>query len=591
MTKNENPIIYLMRKTWRYSDNKKRVTIFIVMSILANLMGLIEPLIIAKVLNTIQEQGVTKDNMYSIIGYFAIFIILWIILWALHGPSRVIERRNAFICRANYKKYLIDGTLDLPAEWHTDHHSGDTIDKIEKGTAGLYEFSGHIFEIISAFVKLIGAYIALVYFNIHSTYIVLVMMILTFSIILRFDKTLVKMLKELYRKENRISEKIFDIISNITTVIILRIERLVSKAILKRIMDPFKLYSRHAALDETKWFTVSFFSSIMMFLVLSSYVFFNIETGLLVGTIFALYGYLIKITNVFFHFAYRYGDIVKWRTQVANAEEISDGFKERKKVAQETMDSWKELSVRNLKFSYHMSETDLHLDNVSMNIKKGQRVALIGSSGSGKTTFLKLMRDLYHPGKVSVKIDDKEMDYGFKSISSKIALIPQDPEIFSTTIKENITLGVQHTLKDIKKYTDMACFTNVVKRLPNKWSSSIVEKGVNLSGGEKQRLALARGLMASKDKEIILFDEPTSSVDMKNELKIFENIFKRFKKKTIIASVHRLHLLMLFDYIYFFKNGKIIAEGNFRTLLKESADFQKIWDKYQKTKSLEYESY
>lgn len=269
----DNPIVFLTRKMWQYSEgNRKSVILFMAMSLLANIFALFEPLIIAKVLNIVQTEGVTRDNMYVIIGYFSIFIIIYLVFWALHGPSRVIERNNAFLCKANYKKYLIDGTLDLPAEWHTDHHSGDTIDKIEKGSTGLYEYSGHIFEVIGAVIKLLFSYIALAYFNIHSSYIVLILTAITINIILKYDKHLVKMLKELYRKENLISEKTYDTISNITTVIILRIEKLVSNAVFRRIMDPFRTFSKHAKLDETKWFTVSCCSSLMTFLVLASYI-------------------------------------------------------------------------------------------------------------------------------------------------------------------------------------------------------------------------------------------------------------------------------------------------------------------------------
>jgi len=190
---------------------------------------------------------------------------------------------------------------------------------------------------------------------------------------------------------------------------------------------------------------------------------------------------------------------------------------------------------------------------------------------------LKLIFELKNSNKVQV------LENGFKSISSEIALIPQDPEIFSTTIKENITLGVGHNLNYIKRFTDMAKFTEIVGRLPKGFSSSIVERGVNLSGGEKQRLALARGLMACEDKEIILLDEPTSSVDFKNEFLIYQNIFEKFKKKTVVSSIHRLHLLPLFDRICIFKNGKIIESGSFEELMKKSESFKKMIENYNKT--------
>ncbi|MBW2996703.1 ABC transporter ATP-binding protein/permease, partial [Candidatus Woesearchaeota archaeon] len=573
--------------------NRHMVLLYSALFFVANSLHMFEPLIIAKVLNIIQEQGVTSANLSTILWYLSLFIFLYLGFWAFHGPARVIERKNAFLCRANYKKHLVDGTLGLSPEWHTDHHSGDTIDKIEKGTRGMFEYSGHVFEVISAVIKLIGSYFALAYFNLHSAYIVAFLGIVCISTILTFDKYLLRQYKELNRAENRISEKIYDIISNITTVIILRIERLVSSSIYKRVIAPLKLFVRNNKLNETKWFTVSCFSSTMMFLVIGSYIYFNFTKGnvILVGTIAALYGYVNKISQTLFHFAYRYGDIVKWRAQVSNAEEISDNFKKKKKTVPVKIKKWKDLRIENLKFSYYTASEHLHLDNISLDIMRGQRIALIGDSGSGKTTFMRIIRELYHPKHLKMYLDGKQIKKGFKAISNEIALIPQDPEIFSTTIKENITLGIYRPMKEIKYFTDMARFTEVANRLPRKWNSSIVEKGVNLSGGEKQRLALARGLMAGKNKSILLLDEPTSSVDLKNELKIFHNIFNKFKDKTIIASVHRLHLLMLFNKIYYFKNGKIIAEGNFWELLDKSKDFRNIWEKYQKAKRLDMDSY
>lgn len=594
MTLKGNPIVFLTRKMWQYSKgNRHMVLLYFALFFIANAINLLEPLIIAKVLNIIQQEGVNQGNLSTILWYTSLFIFLYLGFWALHGPARVIERKNSFLCRANYKKHLVDGTLGLSPGWHSEHHSGDTIDKIEKGTTGLFNFSGHMFEVISASMRLVGSYIALAYFNLHSSYIVVLLGVMCISTILIYDRYLMRQYRDLNRAENRIAEKIFDIISNITTVIILRVEKLVSKSIYKRIMAPLKLFVRNSRLNETKWFTVSCFASTMMFLVIASYIYFNFKSGapILVGSITALYGYVSKINQTFFQFAYRYGDIVKWRARVANAEEISKDFEEKRKVRPFSLDDWSDLKVEGLKFSYHAGSEFLHLDGISMDIKRGQRIALIGASGSGKTTFLKLFRDLYHPRHVKVSVDGSEVKKGFKAISGSIALIPQDPEIFSTTIKENITLGVYRPMKEVRYFSDIARFTEVARSLPHKWNSSIFEKGVNLSGGEKQRLALARGLMAAKDKQILLLDEPTSSVDMKNELKIFHNIFNRFRDKTIIASVHRLHLLMLFNRIYFFKEGKIVAEGTFWELLDRSEDFRHIWEEYQKAKRVELDSY
>jgi ABC-type multidrug transport system fused ATPase/permease subunit len=190
---------------------------------------------------------------------------------------------------------------------------------------------------------------------------------------------------------------------------------------------------------------------------------------------------------------------------------------------------WKQLDITNLSFSYHgVDAVELHVDNVSFPIRKAERIAIIGESGGGKSTVLKLIRDLYHPKTVTVSVDNKEIKNQFLGISNSVSLIPQDPEIFATTVRENITMGIDYSDTELDKFIQIGCFDEVIEMLPKGIDSSLVEKGVNLSGGQKQRLALVRGLIASTDKEIVLLDEPTSSVDMVNEINIYKNIFREF---------------------------------------------------------------
>ncbi len=581
-----NPIIYLARKMWHYSaGNQNAVVLYIALFVTANLVGLLEPLLIGKMLNIVQLQGVNQDNLVTLLLYPGLLIGLHMIVWACHGPARVLETTNAFLVRANYTHHLLEGTMALPMTWHTDHHSGDTIDKIGKGTNALYSFTTDSFMLIETLVRLIGSYIVLVYFNLSSLYIVLVMIVITVWVILRFDKVLVAQYKSLFKFDNTIAAKVFDALSNITTVIILRVEKLVLKALTRRIRQPLDLFVKNSKLNEIKWFWVTICTVLMTFLVLGSYLWQQVHIGAVVaiGTVYAIYGYVQRINDLFFRFAWMYGDIVWRKTAVMNAEELATEFKAGTHVVKDTIGAtWKNLSIKNLNFSYHSNDGDAHLDSLDLDLHKGERVALIGHSGSGKTTLLKLMRGLYTPQRLDLRLDGKVMPTGFNDISTTIALIPQDPEIFATTIKENITVGADHSLAEIREYTDLSMFTDVVERLPKKFNSSIVEKGVNLSGGEKQRLALARGLLACVDKSIILLDEPTSSIDLKNEKQIYENIFARFGDRLIISSIHRLHLLPLFDRIILLENGRIIADGSFAKLSQTSGPFKELWEKYQK---------
>lgn len=582
-----NPIFFVFEKMWKYSTgNKKNVVLFVVLSFFANIVWMLEPVVVAKVFNHIQLQGITADTLPTLGLYFLFFVAIQIGGWIFHGPSRVLELKNAFLVQANYKKYLLEGTMDLPASWHTDHHSGDTIDKIAKGTSALFRFSRDTFQIIGMVIKFLFAYGVLAYYNIHASYILLIMLVGTITLIFKMDKVLVEQLATLYKKENGISARIFDVISNITTVIILRIEKLVMKSISKKMLEPYELYGKHSKLGEIKWFLVSVCASITMILVMFSYCVINVKAGnvILIGTIYLLYEYVSRIVGIFYTVAYMYGDIVEQKTSILNAEEIANEFKEKQVVKHVVLpQNWKKLEVKNLRFSYQSDKVDVHLKNVSFSLHQGEKVAFIGESGSGKTTTLKILRGLYDPQHVECHLDGVLLAGGFVSLGSHISLIPQDPEIFSTTIKENITVGVNHSMDYIRKFTDMARFTEVAERLPKKFHSSIVEKGVNLSGGEKQRLALARGLLASVDKEFVLLDEPTSSVDSRNERLIYQNIFSAFDDKVIISSIHRLHLLPLFDTVYLFQDGKIQESGSFDSLLKHSKQFQSLWQKYTKS--------
>jgi len=304
------------------------------------------------------------------------------------------------------------------------------------------------------------------------------MVTITLYILLQFDKILISQYQQLFKAENGISAKVYDVISNVTTVIILRIEKLVQKSIIQRMMKPYALFINNSKVNEVKWFLASVCGALTTFLVMATYLYGQVRasTVIAVGTIYLLYGYVQNINGLFYNFAYLYGTTVQQKTAVMNAEEIAREFKNKNKIRDVQLgNKWKQLEVSALNFSYHTKEgANLHLDNVSFTIKRGEKIALVGASGSGKTTLLKIIRALYEPRQLTLRLDGTPIKGGFKAISSEISLIPQDPEIFATTIKENITIGVDMNLSRIRTYTDMAQFTTVVERLPKKFDSSII---------------------------------------------------------------------------------------------------------------------
>jgi ABC-type multidrug transport system fused ATPase/permease subunit len=578
-----NPLLYLFGKVWQHSNNKKNIVKYWVLFLLAECIDtFLYPLLLAKIMDRVQNQGINKENINSLLVMLCLMFGTTILFWILHGPARCMELRNAFELRASYTKFLIGGVMRLPMQWHVDNHSGDTVDKIKSGREALYDFSSGSFQVIYAIMRLIASYTMLIYFSHTSVFIVTTMLIISISITICFDKVLVKQYDTLNKNDNRVSERIQDAIGNISTIIILRVQKHFFKSISEDIEKPYKLQIDNNRINELKWCLVAICSSITTVLVLGMHFWKISRSGqtIAISSIYLLLNYLSKIENLFFYFADRYGEITKQRSRVANVETISKQFGNERVVEHVLPKNWNQLNIKDLQFSYTGGrEGEIHLEVDSITIQRGQKIAFIGHTGGGKTTMMRILRSLYHPQSIRLDVDGIPITDGFAGISDAIALIPQSPEIFASTVRDNITMhddGVDE--KCINKYAQMTCFDEVVSGLPNGLNSSTKEKGVNLSGGQQQRLAMARGLLASRDRDIILLDEQTSGLDKATEQEVCRRVFSGFSDKTIISIVHGLHLLPLFNTIFVFENGKIVGNGSYEELARTCPEFNRLLD-------------
>jgi len=285
-----------------------------------------------------------------------------------------------------------------------------------------------------------------------------------------------------------------------------------------------------------------------------------------------------EVGRLFFQFTGKYGQTLRKQARVMNAEELSNDFRAENFTNHVLPVGWQRLKIEGLTFSYGGNGGAKQLSDVSMELARGERVACVGTTGSGKTTFLKVLRDLYHPQQINLSVDGVSVPEGFGGIARAISLIPQEFEVFIATMRANITLGADYSEEEIERYMEMACFTEVADMLPNRLESAVDEKGVNLSGGQRQRLALARGLLASKDKDMVLLDEPSAALDKATEMQVYRNILSGFAGKTIVASIHGLHLLPLFDTIYVFEGGRIVGSGTLDELVRDCRPFIRLWE-------------
>jgi len=579
----KNPYISLLRTSWKYarSERKKLVLVYLMFGG-ANIIFSLNPLMLGWFVNKVQSD--TSRILYYAFIYVGVYISLKLVEWFLHGPARVMERTLAFTISRNFIHEKYHQVLHLSPRWHQDHHSGETINRIRKSYESLREFFDRGFTNLYTLTKFVFSVTAILYFSPLFGTIAVLLGIVTVFLISRFDKTYIRTLRELNQREHEISSNLFDSLSNIRTVITLRLERSMESGLLKKVRRASRPYRKNAIVNEWKWFVAEMMITLIYAVIVVGYIYQHWIPGEVfkVGGLVTLLGYITQFTSVFQNVAVQYTSLVQYHTHVNEVQNISDAYVQQHPVENihRFPRKWGKVEIKKLNFShrsvYEEKYVPQSLHNVHLHIEKGKRIALIGHSGSGKSTLLSVLRGLYHaqPG-LSIRIDGA--DYPVETLYEKVTQFPQEPEIFENTIAYNVTMGLLASDSEIMHACEIANFNEVVEQLPHGLQTDIKEKGVNLSGGQKQRLALARGILAAKDSEIILLDEPTSSVDPKTESIIYQKLFDVFRDKAFVSSMHRLHLLDQFDYIYILDSGRIIDEGSFDELMNGSEAFRHLW--------------
>jgi len=235
-----------------------------------------------------------------------------------------------------------------------------------------------------------------------------------------------------------------------------------------------------------------------------------------------------------------------------------------------------EVKFENVSFSY--GKGSLVLKNISFEIKPGQTVAIVGTTGSGKTTLTKLISRLYDVNEGKILIDNIDVrDYALDSLRSQISYIEQDVFLFSTTVLDNIAFGRVSSLEEIEIAAKQAQAHQFISEFPEGYNSEVGERGVQLSGGERQRIAIARAFLTNP--RILILDDSTSAIDSATEDKIQRAIHNILKDRTTIIITHRLSQIRWADLIIVLKRGEVIAQGTHEELLKTSEEYRKIFIK------------
>jgi len=579
----ENMFLYMARASWRHAGAARpRMALFYVMFFIANIIVAFQPAVLAKIINTVQTGGFEAVRMAMI--WAGIYSLLTVIFWTLHGPARVIERRLGFVIYDSFTAMLYRMVTEMPLRWHQDHHSGDTINRINKATRALFNFAQEQFIIIQMAVRFCMSMILLGFYSRWVLLASVLSSVVIATLIRRFDKKLIPLIQTTNECEHRLNATLFDYISNIITVLTLRLQDNTRAEISHRVAAMEPSFRAEVQINELKWGLINILLIAAQAGIVGGYIAFHMwkNETLAIGSIVAIFQYLLMINQVFYDAAQVYGRLMQRHTDMHGMDELIEDHARLQEMApsKPIKPEWQKIEIRDLNFTHREGEDVLHhLRDVNLTIRPGEKIALIGFSGSGKTTLLTLLRGLYDAAHVRMTIDGVLFET-LTPLSNFTTLVPQDSEIFENTVRYNLTLDTEVSEDVLREAMHITTFDEVAPKLSQDIETDIRERGVNLSGGQKQRLALARGLIAAQNSSLLLLDEPTSSVDLATESAMFDRLLMAFKTKAIVASIHRLHLLPRFDMIGVMQDGMLVEQGSFIDLLAQRGIFYTLWQNH-----------
>lgn len=322
-----------------------------------------------------------------------------------------------------------------------------------------------------------------------------------------------------------------------------------------------------------------------LFMILLEFIILYVAIDLWKNDILGIPGFFILQAYIFemFHQLWNFGrNIRDIYESLADAEEMIEILEEKHEIVDNpdakilrVKDG--KVEFRSIKFRYEKGEESV-INDLSFKLKPGEKIALIGSSGGGKSTIVKLMLRFFDPQKGQILVDGQDIkDVTQDSLRSSIALVPQDPILFHRSIFENIRYGRRNaSFEEVVAASKMAHCDEFINKFPKGYKTFVGERGVKLSGGQKQRIAIARAILANP--KILILDEATSSLDSHSENIIQDALDNLVKNKTTFIIAHRLSTIMMADRIFVLKDGRIVEEGNHADLVNKKAGiYNKLW--------------
>ncbi|MCS0182971.1 ABC transporter ATP-binding protein/permease [Vibrio alginolyticus] len=582
-------------RSWLITQVKKHKSKLIIANLIAVLATLISvpipllmPLMVDEVLLDQPAKGLDAMNAilpeawHTPTGYIFFTLFLVVLMRAASQGLNILQSRQFTLVsktitfemrskmidklgRISIRQYETKGSGGINAHLITDI---ETIDKFIGSTLAKFVIS---------FLTVIGTAIVLLWLDWRLGLFIL----LVNPIVIYFSRKLGSMVKHLKRKENH-SFEIFQnrLVETLDGIYQLRaankerefLQQLKDSANQVRVdADKYAWQSEAAGRVSFLLFLIGFelFRAVAMLMVMFS--------DLTIGQIFAVFGYLWFMLSPVQELL---GIQFSWYSAKAALKRINDLLElEEEQRPVPKVNPFKEgrevdVKVENINFSYN-NENKV-LDNLSLHMPAGKKVALVGASGGGKSTLIQLLIGVYRQNSGSIRFNDESTeDIGFEVIRDKIAVVLQQPILFNDTLRHNLTLGGNFDEMSLWRALEVAQLHDVISQLNHGLDTQVGRNGIRLSGGQRQRLAIAR--MVLSNPQFVILDEATSALDTATEAALHKALTEFLRGRTTLIVAHRLSAVKQADLIYVLEDGKVTQTGTHGELVEQEGLYQTLY--------------
>lgn len=558
---------------WKYVSNYKKETYTtIALSLLLSGLGALIPYIYGRMFDLIIKGGIGRQTL--------ILLGIWFLAKLASNVTQRYSNKKQFWVAGQCEKDFVVGItshlLKLPMDFHEKENSGEIFEKISRGGMNLNNIINMV--LFSALGNFITALIVLaIVFSLDYRLGILISIIIVVFVyeVFKDMDPLAKSEKELNKQFGDMYGAFGDSLDNVRSI----------KSFTAEDEEGGKFNSAYSSILDKYNYVTDMWTKVQMnqsnvmdfgFIAVMGFSLFLASQGsITIGQVVMVLGYISLIYQPLIRLSDNYVRTERGLISIQEVEKLYEQKTEKYDDAQMPIISG-DITFKNVSFSY--DENNQTLANLNAKIKSGQTVALVGESGAGKSTFVKLISRFIETGKGKIFLDGIDISMiNLHWLRKNIAIVPQNVVLFNGTIMENIRYGRRDaTDQEVIEAAMAANAHEFIEKLPERYSQQIGKWGVKLSGGEAQRIAIARAIL--KNARILILDEATSSLDSKTERLIQEALdnLRADKSKTVIIIAHRFSTIKNADKIIVMEKGKIIEKGTHEQLLEEGGTYRKL---------------